>query len=71
VIFSRCSIGPALFLPGILQDQIRREYMHSIWFAFPEKIEVAKDGWVEMFFPDRAADAVNAVYFCVPTCSDG
>jgi hypothetical protein len=31
-------------LPGILQDEIRREFMKSVLFAFPEKIEIAKDG---------------------------
>ena len=61
----------ALFLPGILQEEFRREYLWSVWLAFPEKIEVPKDGWVVMFFHDRAADTVNTVHFRVPTCSDG
>jgi hypothetical protein len=71
-IFSGRGIGRhALFFPGILQDQIRRECLQSVLFAFPEKIEVAKDGWVIMFFHDRAAQTVSAVHFSVPTCSDG
>jgi hypothetical protein len=34
----------ALFLPGILLDEIRSEFMKSVLFAFPEKVEIAKDG---------------------------
>jgi hypothetical protein len=61
----------ALFLPGILQEEIRSEFMKSVLFAFPEKVEIAKDRQVVMFFHDRAAGTVNAVHFSVPTCSDG
>jgi hypothetical protein len=61
----------ALFLPGSLQDQIRRECLQSVLFAFPEKIEIVKARRVVVLFHDRAADAVNTVHFSVPTCSDG
>jgi hypothetical protein len=40
-----CCMGRhALFLPGILLDEIRSEFMKSVLFAFPEKVEIAKDG---------------------------
>ena len=62
---------PALFLPNILQDKIRSEYVQSVVLAFPEKIEIAKYGWSVMLFHDRAADTVNLVHISIPTYSDG
>ena len=60
-----------LFLPSILQEEIRRERVQSVLFAFTDEIEVAKDRRVAMSFHDRAADTVNLVHISIPTYSDG
>lgn len=61
----------ALFLPSILQEEIRREHLQSVLFAFPDEIEITKHRGFEMFFHDSAANTVNMVDFSVPTCCDG
>lgn len=64
------TVRHSLFLPAILQEEIRRGCLQSVLFAFADEIEVAKDRRVVMFFHDRPADTVNLVHFSIPTYSD-